>query len=261
MDPALLADLEHANLIEAFSAAAAQVPGALVRHADGVVLFASGLPARLFNQVLVAEGSASPEAIAEAVDLMRDRGEHFIVSLRSGRDDRLLPQMGALGLAPVSAAPWMPGMALHPLPPAGSVPAPDGFRIDRVGDARGVATMARVAAEGFGMPLEMAAAMVTDALLVQPEASIYLGYAAGAAVTCGLGFRTGRTIGIYDIATVPAARGRGYGAAITMRLVDDGLAAGCDVAILQASDMGFAIYERLGFRTVVEYVGFVEPEH
>jgi len=41
--------------------------------------------------------------------------------------------------------------------------------------------------------------------------------------------------------------------------VDDGLAAGCDVSVLQASDMGLPIYERLGFRTVVQYDGFVDP--
>jgi predicted GNAT family acetyltransferase len=78
-------------------------------------------------------------------------------------------------------------------------------------------------------------------------------------VSTGLGVRSGRTIGIYNIATIPAARGKGYGAAITRRNVADGVAAGCDVAILQASDMGFPIYERIGFRTVVEYVGFVDP--
>ena len=46
---------------------------------------------------------------------------------------------------------------------------------------------------------------------------------------------------------------------MTRRVVADGVAAGCDVAVLQSSDMGFSIYERLGFRTVVEYMGYVEP--
>ena len=39
----------------------------------------------------------------------------------------------------------------------------------------------------------------------------------------------------------------------------DGVADGCSVAILQASDMGRPVYERMGFRTVVEYLGFVDP--
>ena len=46
---------------------------------------------------------------------------------------------------------------------------------------------------------------------------------------------------------------------MTMQIVDDGASSGCDVAILQASHMGYPIYERLGFETVVEYVGFVDP--
>ena len=36
---------------------------------------------------------------------------------------------------------------------------------------------------------------------------------------------------------------------------------GCEVAILQASPMGYPIYQRLGFETVVEYVGFVDPAY
>jgi GNAT superfamily N-acetyltransferase len=86
-----------------------------------------------------------------------------------------------------------------------------------------------------------------------------VGYTDGEPVTTGLGVRTGRTIGVYNIATIESARRRGFGAAMTIRIVDDGTADGCDVAILQASDMGQPTYERLGFRTVVEYRGYVDP--
>jgi hypothetical protein len=47
---------------------------------------------------------------------------------------------------------------------------------------------------------------------------------------------------------------------MTAQVVADGVAAGCDVAILQASDMGRSVYERMGYRTVVDYMGYVEPE-
>jgi predicted GNAT family acetyltransferase len=73
------------------------------------------------------------------------------------------------------------------------------------------------------------------------------------------GVGRGRTIGVYSIATIESVRRRGYGAAMTARVVADGVAAGCDVAALQASDMGRSIYERLGFRTLVRYAAYVEP--
>jgi hypothetical protein len=41
-------------------------------------------------------------------------------------------------------------------------------------------------------------------------------------------------------------------------VVADGVADGCDVAALQASEMGRPIYERLGFRTVVRYATYVD---
>jgi GNAT superfamily N-acetyltransferase len=96
-------------------------------------------------------------------------------------------------------------------------------------------------------------------LLDRPDCVVYVGYAGGDPVVSGLGWRTGRTIGVYSIATIPSARRRGYGAAMTARVVSDGLVTGCDVAALQASDMGRPIYQRMGFRTVVRYVSYKDP--
>jgi GNAT superfamily N-acetyltransferase len=93
-------------------------------------------------------------------------------------------------------------------------------------------------------------------LLDRPESVVYVGYLDGSPVVSGLGWRSGRTIGVYSIATVESARRRGFGAAMVARVVADGATAGCDVAALQASEMGRPIYERLGFRTVVRYVAY-----
>jgi GNAT superfamily N-acetyltransferase len=259
MDVEDLAQLEHANMIEALVTAGARAPGGLVRRNGGVTLIATGLPLRLFNQVIIDDGTARREAVSAAVAAVRDRSDRFVVNLRAGADDGQLPLMAELGLVPLSDGPWMPGMALHPLPDTGSAMPGPGHEIRRVTDAAGVADHQQTAASGFEMPVEWLEAVMDETLAADPNASVYVGYTDGIPVTSGLGFRTGRTIGVYNIATVAAARRRGYGAAMTMRIVDDGAVAGCDVAILQASDMGQPVYERLGFRTVVSYTGFVDP--
>ena len=134
---AALAGLEHENMIAADMLAASQVPGAIVRRADGLALFATGLPLRLFNQVAIDEAAAvTPGAIAAAVAELRARGARFVVTLRGGIDDAHLPAVLDLGLQPLSPEPWMPGMALHPLPAAGGTPAPAELVIRRVTDAR-----------------------------------------------------------------------------------------------------------------------------
>lgn len=259
MDDATLARLEHENMIAAMSLAGGLAPGARVERTGGVAMILTGLPLRLFNQVIVADDDVAADAIAAAVAVAHGRRDRFVVNLRAGTDDDQLPLMESLGLAPLADSPWMPGMALHPLPPPGSMRPAPGHEIRRVADAAGIADHVRTAADGFGMPREWLEAVMTTRILDEPAATVYVGYTDGEPVTAGLGVRTGRTIGIYNIATVETARKRGYGAAMTMRIVDDGAAAGCDVAILQASDMGKPIYERLGFRTVVEYVGWVDP--
>ncbi|MGZ6345052.1 MAG: GNAT family N-acetyltransferase [Candidatus Limnocylindrales bacterium] len=259
MDREELARREHENMIEALALAGSNAEGALVRRVDGVALIATGLPLRLFNQVLVEGGEATPAAIASAVAVTRDRGDRFVVNLRSGADDRFIALMGELGLVPLSDEPPSPGMALYPLPAEASPGAPPGHEIREVTDAAGLEDNIRATAEGFELPESILRAVIDMTLVGDPGTALYVGYTGGEPVTSGLGVRTGRTIGVYNIATVPSARKRGYGAAMTARIATDGAAAGCDVATLQASEMGYPIYRRLGYRTVVEYLGYVDP--
>lgn len=260
MDLATLAELEHENMIEANTVVASQVAGAQVDRVNGIALFATSLPLRLFNQVLIEDDSADAGAIEAAVSVLRSRGAPFAVNLRRDLDDRHIPTMTSLGLIRLSDDPWMPGMAMHPLPVFGSLPLAPDHDIRRVADAAGIADHIRTAAAGFEMPQAWLEVIVTEQLARRRGTIVYVGYTDAIPVSTGLGIKTGRTIGVYNIATVESARRRGYGAAMTIRIIDDGASAGCDVAILQASPMGQPIYERLGFKTVVEYFAYVDPE-
>ena len=136
-------------------------------------------------------------------------------------------------------------------------PAFDGFDIGVIRDAAGLEDHIRAAAEGFGFPEPFARAVIGEKLWARDRCTVYDGYEDDAPISAGFSVRTGRTLGIFTIATVPAARGRGHGSAMTARVVADGVAVGCDVATLQASEEGRPIYER--FRLVQEYDLYVEP--
>jgi GNAT superfamily N-acetyltransferase len=112
---------------------------------------------------------------------------------------------------------------------------------------------ARLAAAGFEAPAEMFLQLMTPALLAAAGVRCYLGEAGGQPVTTGLGVTLGSYTGIFNIATPPEQRRRGYAAAITARAVADGLAAGASWSWLQASTPGYKVYERLGFRTVEKW--------
>ena len=245
-------------MIEALALAGGNVEGSCIRRQDDVALIATELPLRIFNQVLVDGDGATPAAITSAVELTRERGDRFFVSLRAGPDDGLIPLMSQLGLVPLSDEPWLPGMALAPLPDGAPAALP-GYEIRPATDASGLEDHILTCAGGFDMQLDWLRAIMGTSLLEHPDATVYVGYADDQPVATGFGLRVGRTIGIYNISTLPTARKRGYGQAMTMRIVADGAAAGCDVATLEASEMGYPIYTRLGFRTVSEYVGYVDP--
>jgi ribosomal protein S18 acetylase RimI-like enzyme len=76
------------------------------------------------------------------------------------------------------------------------------------------------------------------------------------AVGVGCGFRHGRTGGIYSIATPPEHRGRGIAAALTGYLANTLFDSGAESVSLQASALGFGVYERLGFEVYDHYQRF-----
>jgi GNAT superfamily N-acetyltransferase len=260
MDDTILAALEHENLIAAGLAIAEGVPGSVIRREGGVLTLSSGLPVRFFNQLLVTSPEAGATAIEAGVALLRERGVAYLVLLRRGADDRFASVLTGLGLAvPADAGP-LPGMALSPLPASGGdAPVPANHEIRTVTDLGGLVDHRRTASAGFGLPEDVADMVMHEDLLSRPDCTMYVGYTDGMPVTTGVGIRTGRTIGVYNIATAEASRRQGLGAAMTARVAADGRVAGCDVAVLQASDMGRPIYERLGYRTVVEYDGYIDP--
>lgn len=250
MDDATLAGREHENMLEWLRISAGQVPDAVVRSERGVAVFATRLPMPLFNQIVVEGVGADDAAMRDAVGAMREIGAPFYVVLRRGRDDHLSPVLTELGIQIEDGV--LPGMALHPIP-TGEPPLPSGHEIRRIEDEAGLEEHIQTATDGFEMPEPIVRAFVGEALWTRPGCTVYVGYTDGEAVSTGFSVRTGRTLGVFSIATLPTARRRGYGAAMTARLAADGVAAGCDVATLQASEMGRPIYERLGYRTVVEY--------
>lgn len=251
-----LAGAEHDNLVETFDFLAGSVAGGVVVHEGGVATIASGLPMRLFNQVFIEADDAAGAALERAVARMREVGAPWAVTLREGIDDRFGPIAERLGLVH-DPHETFPGMAIKPLPEA--MPDPAGLEIRRV-ETDGLADHAIVIERGFGIDRPLVDAIVSAAASADPRFTFYVGYVEGQPVVSGLAVLTGSTIGVYNIATIEEARRRGYGAAITRRILVDGAAAGGTVGTLQASDMGKPVYEALGFRTVITYRGYVEPD-
>lgn len=65
-----------------------------------------------------------------------------------------------------------------------------------------------------------------------------------------------KTIGLYSLATLEAYRGKGIGSAMMRFALNQAKALGYETVILQASEEGIGIYQRLGFQIQTTYFEF-----
>jgi GNAT superfamily N-acetyltransferase len=77
---------------------------------------------------------------------------------------------------------------------------------------------------------------------------MYVGYSGDEAVAANMLFNGGGVASVYAVATVPSARGKGIGSAITLKPLLEARDMGCKYAVLFATEMGIGAYKRIGFR-------------
>jgi len=194
--------------------------------------------------------------IEETLGWFRDRKAPFAfwwVGSQTQPDD-LAERLVAHGLA--ANVVNDPGMAVE-LEQLGAVNAPAGYETRAVWDAEGLADWRDVFVAAFGVP-EWAGQAWADATLALGKGApwtMYVGYLDGRAVACNILFMGGGVASVYGVGTVPDVRGRGVGTAITLQPLLEARAAGYRYGVLFATEMGYGVYERMGFRRVPCSIG------
>ena len=152
------------------------------------------------------------------------------------------------------------GPPLLVLDPISGIPAPPSeLEIELVTTPDGVVDHASTLRDGFGLPAEVVDRLIDPALLDQPDAGVFVGRVDGRPVSCSLLVTSGPTAGVYNVATLGALRGKGYGAALTWAAVAEGARRGCTHAVLQSSESGYPVYRRMGFTDLGRYAQLQGP--
>lgn len=126
---------------------------------------------------------------------------------------------------------------------------PDNFSVSPIRDEEMLARWMKVAMTGFNIPSEYERACFEFFAGTGFGDSLryYIGMLDGTPVAVSQLFVCSNIAGIYWVATVPEARNRGFGVAITRAPLRDAAAMGCRIGILHSSTSGFGVYRRLGF--------------
>lgn len=252
--PAVIAALE-ANLEEGYIRLG-QALGAEFHHEPDALWFVTDIPLQVPNGVV--RFRATPEEASERIDaLLGEYAKRHAPSCwllnPSTMPANLAERLHARGFF----SEFAPGMAADLHTVDFSVPPPAGLNVQPVADESTMADWLRMLVIGSSFPTDIERVLI-DLLKrlgfqLNPTLRFFLGTLNGRPVSTSMLFLGGGIVGIYCVTTVPDARQRGIGTALTLAAMREGLADGYHIAGLQSSEMGLPIYRRLGFR---EYCTF-----
>jgi ribosomal protein S18 acetylase RimI-like enzyme len=137
---------------------------------------------------------------------------------------------------------------------------PDGFEVVEARDEKTLDDWADVlygAYEEYHMPMQAARVWPDATLAFAGNAPwrMYVGYWNGKPVATNMLFNGGGVAGLYCIGTIPEARGKGFGSAVTLQPLLDAQAEGYRYGVLFAAEMGIPMYRKSGFRDVGINIG------
>ncbi len=222
------------------------------RQIGGLFAFVTGHPIALFNGCVVTEES-TPAQLEASLEWVREHRVPYRVWIATDHAEELgaVAERSGLERAP---RPY-PNMVLHPVP---EVPAPaTGVTIRTHREAERAEFLAVVVELGLGR--ELAERIFSSGFVADGDVRLFTASLEGRKVGTSIAIRSGDVGGVYNVGVVEEARRRGVGSALTWAAVDTSRAWGCELAVLQSTAMAHAMYEAMGFRTVVSYAEFRDP--
>jgi hypothetical protein len=134
-------------------------------------------------------------------------------------------------------------------------PAPVELEIEEVSDDVGLAEAWPIVSEVFTGGRAEERLWVVGTL--SEDYRVWIGRVDGRPVATATAHVSDGYVGIYAVGTLPDARGRGYGEALTWSAT---LCRSDLPATLQASSMGRPVYGRMGYRTVTNFDVWTRPD-
>lgn len=239
------------NLRQSFRVLAVDRPRADVMELPGLTIASLGARFQMFNAAFLNSFATQPEfesRLETSREHFRARGLPWSFWICEDWLDRALrrrlPQIcQKYGLRLSSE---MPGMAAASMDePSRRLPS---LEIRHVDSARLLADFRGIGAVSFHVPIDWFCEVFDESLPVsRPDFRCWVGYLDGTPVATAASVPSRGVIGLYNIATAPGYRGRGFAEVITRHAAE---AAGNQPLVLQATSHGLHLYERLGFRAV-----------
>jgi len=212
----------------------------------------TGMPAGFLNNVLYTnfDSQNASQKIEETLADFRSKRVKYLTwwAEPDMQPSTLGQELAANGL---TYSPGMPGMAVDLQNLKDDLPKSSELIIETVQDAATLRNWVKPGLIGFGISdvqVRNICFDMFDQLGYELPLRLYVASLNGEPVATSQLFLGAGVAGVYWVATVPEARNKGIGAAISLAPLLDARSMGYRIGILQASPMGEPVYRRLGFQ-------------
>ena len=244
------------NLRESFRVIAASRGPGEIREFQGVSIAAAGVTFQMFNAAFLSAPVATEAELKQRILLpylhFNARGLEWAfwvcedwIGSRALRHSRQVFERHGL-----RHSVDLPGMvAERILPPVKPLPR---LEVRRVCDAATRAAFYAIGSVCFHVPLAWFRE-VFDSDTVWQSFAAYVGYTDYEPVSTTAIVIGGGAVGVYNVATMPGYQRLGYGEAVMRHaLADAQRTHGTERTILQSTQAGYRLYERMGYRTITK---------
>jgi hypothetical protein len=234
-----------------------RTPGCEAHQDARLTRFAIGIPLDILNGVVGAKLPAGEveSTITAMLDYFRPR--RVPIRWWVGPETQPADLGRYLEAAGFVHAGDTPGMAVELRELPESMPTPTGFTISVVEDEPALRQWIDVLNSSYHIPVELHQPTIDlelrRAVGLPTSPRRYLGLCNGDPVAISALHLDAGVAGVHVVGTIPEGRGKGFGAAITLRPLLDARTMGYRVGTLQSSKMGFQVYQRLGFKTFCQF--------
>lgn len=250
-----LVDGAVAAWYEALRAFTLLQPGGVFREGTkGATLLITGARMAFLNGVFSSARVPDADAIAALLPTQKGFGLPWSIQVRGDQpSQRIVDVAGMCGKELQVSLPFMVRPLDQPFQDTGATAA---LTIRRA-TSDDHATYQDAMAAGFEGPVELFSPFSAPSVLSAPGMTAWLAEERGVPIGTGFGVHVGDWVGIFNIATHPQHRRRGYGRAMIATVLRDAFHAGARGAFLHGTPEGVLLYESMGFTRAENWTVFL----
>jgi len=225
-------------------------PTCEVRQSPGATLALSGEPVADLNYITL-DASHDPGArLREFAAIIHARQLPVLVLLSAAVADVVAPVAQDLGLTHAGGMPLMTHDG-HGVPDAlGTGTGTGTIAVTRVVSVADLVVALSIMAQANALPEDAVQRTMGPGFLDALGVDVFLARQGDRPLSAVITTRHGATVGIWCMATLPASQRAGAGRALLTQVMAQHRASGAHLFYLGATEAGYPLYERMGFRTV-----------